>query len=145
MDKWKAFCERVASSDFLMGRLKATFRAPLDWVLKFDTITRIKEGDFGIRAEASSSSAREADTTHAVEIALLGQAVSPEEKQVRLRMLAAVGGNAYKSWFQKTGIVVIGEGRVILRAASNFASDYIQTTFGWKLESALGAQVQVTT
>jgi len=48
LEEWANFCKRVASSKFLMGEVKASFKATLDWALKFDVMQRIFEGAYGI-------------------------------------------------------------------------------------------------
>ena len=51
LKKWKDFCQRIASSEFLMGRSKIPFRATLDWILKFKNIDKILAGEWGVKTE----------------------------------------------------------------------------------------------
>lgn len=47
LEKWKKYCIDIARSKFLMGE-KSPFRATLDWALKFDSIQKIFDGNYGI-------------------------------------------------------------------------------------------------
>jgi len=48
LQQWKEYCKRIARSKFLMGE-KTTFKATLEWALKFDIIAKILSGDhYGI-------------------------------------------------------------------------------------------------
>ena len=53
LDKWREFCERIASSRFLMGEIRE-WKASLDWCLSFKNMAKIFEGKlygFGDRAK----------------------------------------------------------------------------------------------
>jgi DnaA N-terminal domain len=145
--QWKAYCQRVASSAFLMGKVKSTFRASLDWVLKFDTITRIMEGDFGVqdggeRALGVEEQAKqEAHQGAALRQAMETSSETAEVKGIRLRLLEVFGAATYHSWFEKAQLKLMGEGRVVLWSPTAFGADYIQNHFGGKLEDLLGARV----
>jgi len=47
LQKWKEYCISIARSKFLMGE-KTSFKATLDWALKFDSIHKILAGNYGI-------------------------------------------------------------------------------------------------
>jgi hypothetical protein len=47
LQKWKEYCISIARSKFLMGE-KTSFKATLDWALKFDSIHKISAGNYGI-------------------------------------------------------------------------------------------------
>lgn len=130
--KWKQFCQQVTSSDFLMGKVKATFKASLDWVLKFDVIQRILEGDFGVK-EVSFVDERDIQPDEET----LGKRIessceSEAVKQFRKSILKTFGEQTYQSWFADMTIREEGR-RVMLTAKSQFMRDYIQTHYLDKL------------
>jgi hypothetical protein len=133
-DKWKEFCHQITTSDFLMGKVKSTFRASLDWVLKFDILQRIVEGDFGVQknlfVNQKDSSWQEETVSQEIKASL-------ESKHVqgfRLSVLRALGVKAYQSWFAQMSIREEGMD-LVLTASSRFVRDYIQTHYGNKLLS----------
>jgi hypothetical protein len=127
LEKWKEFCKRVASSKFLMGEIKASFRASLDWVLKFDILQRILEGDFGIgdrtvyvRDEQNNAQNLQADIQNSFD---------PEPIQhIRQELLRHVGQGPYASWFKETSITLEGK-KVVIQTKSAFAKDSINRLF----------------
>jgi hypothetical protein len=131
LEKWKQFCQQITTSDFLMGKVKETFKASLDWVLKFDIIQRILEGDFGIKPrEAVHHSGLEEKSleTLSEEIDLSDETAGV--KNLRLKLLHQFGKTLYQSWFKGLTIIIEGQGRgVRFQAASRFAKDYIETHY----------------
>ena len=61
LEKWEKYCKDIASSKFLMGEIKS-FRATLDWALKFDIIQKILEGNYGIGDRARKLTKEELET-----------------------------------------------------------------------------------
>jgi hypothetical protein len=45
LQKWKAYCISITRSKFLMGE-KTSFKATLEWALKFDVIAKILSGEY---------------------------------------------------------------------------------------------------
>jgi hypothetical protein len=131
LEKWKHFCQQITTSDFLMGKVKETFRASLDWVLRFDIIQRIIEGDFGIKLkdfiqgipateESFEAISREIDSSDD----------SVEVKALRKKILHQFGEGTYQSWFKNLRIVIEEQGRRIkLEARSVFERDYLETHY----------------
>ncbi|MBY0280716.1 MAG: hypothetical protein K2W94_00980 [Alphaproteobacteria bacterium] len=127
LEKWKEFCRRVASSKFLMGEIKASFKASLDWVLKFDILQRILEGDYGVgdrvvygRTIQNDSKKIETEIQNAPENQLI--------KQFRLGLLNRIGLASYSSWFKDTKIRIENK-QLIVIPVSSFAKDYINRVF----------------
>jgi hypothetical protein len=48
IEKWKEYCTKITSSDFLMGRIKNSFKIWISWALKKETYDRINSGDLGV-------------------------------------------------------------------------------------------------
>ena len=134
LEKWREFCKKIASSKFLMGEIKASFKASLDWVLKFDVIRRILEGDFGVGDRTvylkdSQSSGQNLVTD-------IQNSVEPEViKQFRIALLNRIGEGNYLSWFKSTPISLIN-GQIAINATSNFTKDHINRVFGEDVERA---------
>ncbi len=53
LDQWRAYCQRIAASEFLTGRAPPgsgrdrPFKADIDWVLKPANLAKIVEGNYG--------------------------------------------------------------------------------------------------
>jgi hypothetical protein len=127
LEKWKEFCKRIASSKFLMGEIKASFKASLDWVLKFDVMQRIFEGDFGVGDRAFSLEKNQGNPQE-MERVIQSSSEPQDVKQFRLALLKRLGEAAYASWFKETQIDLKTE-RVSIQAKSQFATDYITRVF----------------
>jgi len=147
LSKWKQFCQQVTSSAFLMGKAKSTFRASLDWVLKFDIIQRILEGDFGVNktpcVDEEAVSLKTEAITQAIETSGEGEPI----KRLRRSILQAFGEQTYQSWFADmpmTPMPATKGGRGIrLHTKNQFACDYVQTNYLDKLTSLTDCELLV--
>ena len=147
LSKWKQFCQQVTSSDFLMGKVKSTFRASLDWVLKFDIIQRILEGDFGVNktlcVDEEAVSLKTEAITQTIETSGEGEPI----KRLRRSILQALGEQTYQSWFSDmpmTPMPATKGGRGIqLHTKNQFACDYVQTNYLDKLTSLTDCELLV--
>ena len=135
--RWTAFCKSITTSDFLMGKVKSTFRATLDWVLRFNNMKKIFEGLYGIK-KAVETWINPTQITKTTLESLSSASVPLEEKNLRKEICERVGGPAYTSWFEDVEIVVaVNECNiktVHLRAPNAFKANYIQTHFSHVLE-----------
>lgn len=133
LEKWEKYCETIASSRFLMGEIKS-FKATLDWVLKFENIQKILEGHYGIgdRAvkvkEASEKELQE-------EIEVLDEEL--EIKDFRAKCLKIVGHCTYHAWFRKLKIEKREEGCLALIAPHAFHADYLERNYDTYLKIIL--------
>jgi len=127
LEKWKEFCKRVASSKFLMGEIKASFKASLDWVLKFDVMQRIFEGDFGV-GDRTFYLEKNKENLQETEKVIQSSSESQEVKQLRLALLKRLGNAVYASWFKETKMDLKTE-KLFILARSQFATDHIVRVF----------------
>ncbi len=125
LEKWKEYCEKVASSKFLMGEIKASFRATLDWVLKFEVIQKILEGQYGIGDRRVLPPPPD---NQGLENEIKTSDEPEKIKQFRLKCLNAVGGHTYTSWFKNLSINFDGK-NFSLVAPTKFIADYVGRTF----------------
>ena len=148
LSKWKQFCQQVTSSDFLMGKAKSTFRASLDWVLKFDIIQRILEGDFGVNktpiVDEGSVSLKTEAITQTIETSGEGEPI----KRLRRSILQALGEQTYQSWFADMPMTQSpptkgGMGGIQLHTKNQFSCDYVQTNYLDKLTSLTDCELLV--
>ena len=147
LSKWEQFCQQVTSSAFLMGKVKSTFRASLDWVLKFDIIQRILEGDFGVNktpcVDEEAVSLKTEAITKTIETSGEGEPI----KRLRRSILQTLGEQTYQSWFADmpmTPMPTTKGGRGIqLHTKNQFACDYVQTNYLDKLTSLTDCELVV--
>ena len=147
LSKWKQFCQQVTSSAFLMGKVKSTFRASLDWVLKFDIIQRILEGDFGVNKTPCVDEAAVSLKTEAITQTIETSGEVEPIKRLRRSILQALGEQTYQSWFADmpmTPMPATKGGRGIqLHTKNLFACDYVQTNYLDKLTSLTDCELVV--
>jgi hypothetical protein len=111
-----------------MGRVKASFKASLDWVLKFDVIQRILEGDFGVKKEALHASSSEKMNSASEEDYIQAQQESNEIKKLRMDLLNRVGEGAYRSWFKPVPIIKKDTGFSMM-GQGTFWKNYVNTHY----------------
>jgi hypothetical protein len=93
LNLWKNYCQKIASSKFLMGKINS-FKATIDFALKFETIQKIKEGQYGVVDIPIQSQAIDASV---VENEILNTSDSKEVKEFREKILKNIGVIKYKS------------------------------------------------
>ena len=137
LEKWKQFCYQVTTSDFLMGKVKTTFKANLDWVLKFDIMQRILEGDFGIKSqEHLISYPHQEDLVDKIKAEIDSLEEIPDSKKLRHKILHDLGPNCYQSWFKDIVIEIDQQGRRLhLQAKNLFVKDFIESNYLDKIRS----------
>jgi hypothetical protein len=128
-----------------MGKVKETFRASLDWVLRFDIIQRIVEGDFGIKLKDFAkdiSSEGESLETMSREIDSSNESV--EVKALRKKILHKFEKVLYQSWFKDLQITIEEQGREVkLQVGGAFIKDYIETHYLRDLHSLTPKDIHI--
>jgi hypothetical protein len=134
LEKWKKYCQDIASSRFLMGEIKSSFRATLDWALKFDIIQKILDGNYGIgdRNPSSMPSACESFVKNSkIEIVSEQEAIqkSTDESELvrvfRLKWLNQFGASNYRECLKDCTIAVGDDATLILRPSSRYKAKSI--------------------
>ena len=146
MSQWKHFCHQITTSDFLMGKVKETFRASLDWVLKFDILQRIGEGDFGVKPSSRCDNAGlEQTLLENLSQDIVSGGARPKVKELRQKILKKLGGMIYRSWFQGLTIQVEEEqgGGIYFQAHSQFVKDYIETHYLKELRASIAPDIHI--
>lgn len=132
LDKWELFCKQIAASDFLNGRTKHAFKASLEWLLRFDVIQRIFEGDFGIKALKIAGKTPETCKEVPISFEELPGQQGSMLRQLHEKLLETFGRAIYSSWFRQVEVITSGA-RMALKAPSQFWKNYVQTHFGNEL------------
>ena len=121
IQKWKQYCLTLASSSYLTGD---KFSLCLLWALKYTTIDRVNNLEFGVKKVSLS--------TYSITDALKHiSKVNESElcKEVRGKLLAAYGEKVYKDWFEDLQLELI-DNEVCFKAKNNFINDYVKSNFG---------------
>ena len=142
LEKWKKYCQDIASSRFLMGEIKSSFRATLDWALKFDVIQKILEGNYGVgdrRPSTVPSAAESFFKNSKVELASEEEAIQtggdePElVREFRLNWLNRFGVTNYRECLKDCEIEGEGDATLILRPSSRYNAKSIASYWTPKL------------
>lgn len=136
LEKWKRYCERIASSKFLMGE-KNSFRATLDWALKFDTIRKVLDGSwYGIGDREPKYIYSQPDVKNIKE-----EIIKSEEhcliKKFRIKCIETVGLPIYISWFKNLKIDFIDEHNQLKVFTTRFICNYLDGYFSDVIETVL--------
>jgi len=111
----------IASSSYLTGE---SFSLSLSWALKYTTIERIRNLEFGVKEIETQNYLQEDAITH---IQTLNEA--EKCKEIRLKLLALYGEKVYKDWFSRIRLQVVGN-RICFKAENKFMQDYITSNYG---------------
>jgi hypothetical protein len=119
--QWEQYCKMIGSSTYLTGE---SFNLSLLWALKYTTIDRIKNLEFGVKEIEMASYSKIDAISH---IQTLNE---PQKcKDIRLKLLALYGEKVYKNWFSRIRLQVVGN-KICFKAENNFIHDYIMNNYG---------------
>lgn len=144
LELWKSYCESVSSSDFLMGKVGA-FKAWLIWVIRQETIEKIKKGALGIKKPFQSSKEVLTLSKKEIEKKIQNSSEPKKIKTLRQRLLKKMGVGSYTSWIKSMEIVVEGKS-VVFKAVNEFAQMKVQEKYGQFLHQVcerLGLKAEV--
>ena len=135
LERWKDYCRRIASSDFLMGK-RGSFKAWLIWVIKDDVIQKVRAGSYGIIAEDGGCKDHDVidieavfKTTIAQQTSCLKQKVNIMSKLINLQK--KIGSASYLSWFGNCKFKENGDRCVIsLSSLGQFQKESILSKYG---------------
>ena len=119
--QWEQYCKMISSSPYLTGE---SFNLSLLWALKYTTIDRIKNLEFGVKQIEMASYSQIEAIAH---IQTLDE--SQKCKEIRVKLLSLYGENAYKNWFSRIKLQVV-DNRICFKAENRFMHDYIMNNYG---------------
>lgn len=133
LERWKAYCKKISSSDFLMGK-RGTFQAWLIWVIREDTIHKVRAGGYGLPAEEQEP---EHGITNFAEKAqeLIHKQIRPVKAKDNLlkrltELKERVGAASYISWFSDCVIKQDGDGTWLdFTHMGGFQREYVREKF----------------
>jgi hypothetical protein len=142
LDKWKIYCEKIASSKFLMGEVKSHFRATLDWALKFEVIQKILEGCYGVvdrtssfdslRSQAYQNNLKKELAVEEEDINKL-QGELEKVKAFRLKWLHKFGAKNYRESLKDCGIEVRDDVTLLIKPSSRYTAKSVASYWTPKL------------
>lgn len=137
LQKWQHYCKLIASSDFLMGKIRKSFKIILEAALRFDFIKRIFEKQFGIKdIQENRVSSQE----------LITPDIYPNEDEktilVRKKIVNSIGSEAYQDWFKGTAMK-FAENKVTIYVNSAFHKDWVVNNYLSKLENMLATRLNI--
>ena len=138
LHQWQEFCHRVATSDFLMGKVKATFRATLDWVLRFEVLQRIVEGQFGVQDSQNQDRKGEGSSTASTSLQQCLEHIEqsdepPATQHLRQKLAQCLGAEVYQHWFAKVAITLT-DTACLIQSPNRFHADHLDTHYGNTLQ-----------
>lgn len=127
MEKWKSFLKTVKGSWYLM---REGFRLTLRWLLKFDIINRIMNGEFGCKRKTCELEDRlEYQAATEKEIAeLIANTADEKLKSLMNGIVAMTDACTFRSWFAKGRFEFTDTG-VTLYTPSDFCKEQLEIRF----------------
>lgn len=124
-EEWKIFCQKVASSRFLMGEI-TSFKASLDWILKFSNLQKVLEGNY-------KTGDRDVSYVSQKVVVAQNSTEDPEVVSVRELILKNLGSEIYSSWFQSVVLKKDQNNRLVIHSPNSFHARYIENNYGFDL------------
>ncbi len=122
--KWKHYLSCLQESKYLTSE---SFTLSLFWVLKFTTIDRIKNSEFGVKwreIPQSQTVIKKIDMMQTIE-----GLIEPEAcKAMRIKLLKLYGEDRYISWIKPLQFFESEDG-VHFQAPTRFMNDYVRNNF----------------
>lgn len=116
--QWERYCRMIASSAYLTGE---SFSLSLLWALKYTTIERVKNLDFGVKDILVTSLFT--GETAVEQIQAINEPLRC--KEVRLKLLKIYGPAVYLSWIKDLELFINNE-KVCFKAPNNFIKDHVK-------------------
>lgn len=128
MDDWKNYLRLIKTSPYLMG---SKFKLTLYWLLKFQTIDRILNGEFGVdskKIKLTPDEIKDEVYEH------LKNIKNPEEKLFRTKVAQILGESIYKCYFRDANVSINDNNdQIIIGIENEFLKDTITYEYLEKL------------
>jgi len=141
LNQWKDFCQSIAASQFLTRDYHQKYTLSLEWVLKFDNLQRIKEGQFGVNKVFFTKT----EETTVTKESFISTYLESSEQEIFSKLIDGIGIRECKSWFHNTKpqIKRTEQGNLVFLFSNNFVVDYVKKHFGDVMERILGTKVTI--
>ena len=137
MKAWRAYCRKIASSRFLMGEVKQTFKAWLPWVIKQSTFEKIEAGEYTLGdRELKQTKGQQQDHEAQAKANVEGQPTE-DARAFHKHLLAQAGAVTYNNWFKSLDIIKVDHQLIYLKASTNFIETRIRNNYESLIMDAL--------
>lgn len=123
IEKWKDYCHKIASSDFLMGRIKDAFKIWFSWALKEETYNRIHAGELGVMEEKTATKPIE---TEEVLNAILKNHSEKTIQEAFKEISKRIDPVKFNIWFKDIKFEKFDGKTLFLKGQNTLSSDYIR-------------------
>lgn len=127
LDEWKRYLRLIKTSSYMMSE---KFTLSVKWILKFETIDRIRAGELGVDESKIPVDVSEIEQKALDHIESLDE--SENCKKFRHEIIKKLSPRVYISWFTKVDLIEEAK-QVVIKAANSFVKDYIKANFSEKL------------
>ena len=125
-EKWKEYCSKIATSDFLMGKTKSAFKIWILWALKKETYDRVNAGDLGVIETKQDH--METEKNDVLKSIILNHSEKNIQESFQ-EISKNINPVRFKSWFKGMKVEKIENGTAFLKTENNLASDFIKKNF----------------
>jgi hypothetical protein len=136
IEKWTIFCESIRDSQFLTGK-KVSFKATIDWVLKFDVINKILNGHYESYFKEKFNKFLEKKSQpnqEKIEEEIVKNTKDCKEIiEFKKNILQIFGTGIFVSWFQKHQYY-FEKNTFIIQISSPFVMEYIENSYLRRLQ-----------
>ncbi|MDP3532585.1 MAG: hypothetical protein Q8S31_04780 [Alphaproteobacteria bacterium] len=126
LEKWKEYCSKIATSNFLMGKTKSSFKIWILWALKKETYDRINSGELGV----SETKQDQIETKNNDVLESIIANHSEKNIQDAFREISKrIESYRFNSWFKGATLQAIKGKTAFLKVKDRLSSDYIRRNF----------------
>jgi len=127
LEKWRAYCTKIASSKFLMGETSSKFKLNLGFALKAETIQKMEDGYYTTGDKKIIISQSVVEKLIVKEIQEIENIAEPELiKKFRFQIIKSKGIHHYKSWIKPCQIKMRPEATLVIEAPMRFFADWLK-------------------
>tara|TARA_A100000171_G_C2140103_1_gene154482 strand:+ start:4070 stop:5311 length:1242 start_codon:yes stop_codon:yes gene_type:complete len=146
MEKWRLFARLCATSKWLMGETKTSFKPWLIWILGEKVVSKILNRDYGVDETFSFKTPQEIAREQENLRKLLEPQVNPYQDQwlsFCKKLQQKLGDETFNSWVKGLTPVDLSKDRVVLSAPSRFMKEYVENTLISVFQDVLGEPQQI--
>lgn len=134
VEVWRTYCQKIASSKFLMGESESGFRVRFDWALDPENVVKVLEGAIYDKPSQDKPQVKSWDE---FETDLKRSISCADWRAVCFKFAEITSPVVYEAWLGKVQFVRCEANKAHLKTDSRFIADYIQNNYQAEVLRAL--------
>ena len=134
LKEWKLYCEKIASTPFLLGKGKKGWKISFEWALVQQNAIKVLEGAYYSEEKGEAPQESPSSQLPKIDINAWAEVSAPPSlnalwQKVGAELVEEIGLASFQSWIMPIKLVEASGSRVLLNAPSSFMKTYIDTHY----------------